>query len=92
MTKIRVAAAALNQTPLDWKNNQANIIAAIEEARRSAVQILCLPEMAVTGYGHEEARVRSEEAGFDRHLVKPVYPDALFELLAEIGAEANRQA
>lgn len=48
--------------------------------------------VAVTGYGHEEARVRSEEAGFDRHLVKPVYPEALFELLVEIGDEASRQA
>jgi DNA-binding response OmpR family regulator len=42
--------------------------------------------VAVTGYGHEEARVRSEEAGFDRHLVKPVNPDALRELL-----EGNRR-
>jgi PAS domain S-box-containing protein len=59
-------------------------------AQQAADESLCL--VAVTGYGHEEARVRSEEAGFDRHLVKPVYPDALFELLAEIGDEANRQA
>jgi two-component system CheB/CheR fusion protein len=41
--------------------------------------------VAVTGYGHEEARVRSEKAGFDRHLVKPVDPQTLCELLAEIG-------
>jgi CheY-like chemotaxis protein len=44
---------------------------------------LCL--MAVTGYGHEGARVRSAAAGFDQHLVKPVSPDTLCELLAEIG-------
>jgi CheY-like chemotaxis protein len=59
-------------------------------AQQAADESLCL--VAVTGYGHEEARVRSEEAGFDRHLVKPVYPDALFELLTEIGDEANGQA
>jgi PAS domain S-box-containing protein len=59
-------------------------------AQQAADESLCL--VAVTGYGHEEARVRSEEVGFDRHLVKPVYPDALFELLAEIGDEANGQA
>jgi len=41
--------------------------------------------MAVTGYGHEEARARSAAAGFDQHLVKPVSPDTLCELLAEIG-------
>jgi PAS domain S-box-containing protein len=28
--------------------------------------------VALTGYGHEEDRRRSREAGFDRHLVKPV--------------------
>ena len=28
--------------------------------------------VAVTGYGQEEDRLRSREAGFDRHLRKPV--------------------
>lgn len=41
--------------------------------------------MAVTGYGQEEDRTRSMAAGFDRHLVKPVPPDALCELVDEIG-------
>ena len=45
---------------------------------------ICL--VAVTGYGHEEARTRSADAGFDRHLVKPVCPETLLELLAEIGS------
>ena len=40
---------------------------------------LCL--VAVTGYGHEEAQMRSREAGFDYHLVKPVDPAALSSLL-----------
>ena len=41
--------------------------------------------VAVTGYGHAEARARSTDAGFDRHLVKPVCPEALCALLAEVG-------
>lgn len=41
--------------------------------------------VAVTGYGHEEARRLSEEAGFDLHLVKPVYPEVLSDLLVEVG-------
>jgi CheY-like chemotaxis protein len=41
--------------------------------------------IAVTGYGSEEDRRRSEEAGFDRHLVKPVDPEALQELFAPTG-------
>jgi CheY-like chemotaxis protein len=38
--------------------------------------------VAVTGYGHDEDRRRSEEAGFGLHLVKPVDTTALKELLA----------
>ncbi|HEY1379601.1 MAG TPA: response regulator [Gemmataceae bacterium] len=38
--------------------------------------------VAVTGYGREEDRVRSREAGFDHHLVKPVDVDTLCDLLA----------
>jgi CheY-like chemotaxis protein len=38
--------------------------------------------IAVSGYGQEEDRRRSREAGFDHHLVKPVDHDALVTLLA----------
>jgi PAS domain S-box-containing protein len=38
--------------------------------------------VALTGYGRDEDRRRSAEAGFDDHLVKPVAPDALLEVLA----------
>lgn len=37
--------------------------------------------MAMTGYGQEEDRRRSREAGFDHHLVKPVDLGKLRELL-----------
>lgn len=37
--------------------------------------------VAVTGYGQAEDRRRSEEAGFDAHLVKPVDPTSLPTLL-----------
>ena len=43
--------------------------------------------VAVTGYGQEEDRRRSREAGFDAHLTKPADPAALHELLA--GSRAN---
>jgi signal transduction histidine kinase/CheY-like chemotaxis protein len=39
--------------------------------------------VAVTGYGKEDDRRRSEEAGFDHHLVKPVDPQALHQVLAK---------
>jgi CheY-like chemotaxis protein len=38
--------------------------------------------IAVTGYGHDEDRRRSQAAGFDQHLVKPVDPAQLRALLA----------
>lgn len=37
--------------------------------------------VALTGYGQESDRLRAQEAGFDRHLVKPAGVDALTELL-----------
>jgi CheY-like chemotaxis protein len=38
--------------------------------------------VALTGYGQEDIRSRTQEAGFNAHLVKPVDLDALQELLA----------
>jgi len=38
--------------------------------------------IAVSGYGQEEDRRRSCEAGFDQHLVKPVDYDALMSVFA----------
>jgi PAS domain S-box-containing protein len=38
--------------------------------------------VAMTGWGQEEDKRKSKEAGFDQHLVKPVDPGLLEELLA----------
>ena len=46
--------------------------------------------IAVTGWGQAEDLRASKNAGFDRHLVKPVDPETLFTLLAEIAAERAR--
>ena len=37
--------------------------------------------VALTGFGQEEDRQRSSAAGFDAHLVKPVNPEVLHDLL-----------
>jgi CheY-like chemotaxis protein len=42
--------------------------------------------IALTGWGQEQDRKRSREAGFDHHLVKPVDPKALMKLVADIPA------
>jgi CheY-like chemotaxis protein len=38
--------------------------------------------VAITGYGRDEDRQKSREAGFDLHLTKPVDPEELQRLLA----------
>ena len=40
--------------------------------------------VALTGWGQEEDRHRSEEAGFDAHMIKPVDHDVLMKLLASL--------
>ncbi len=40
--------------------------------------------IAITGWGEAEHRQLSKEAGFDHHLVKPVDPDALTDLLNSV--------
>jgi NAD+ synthase (glutamine-hydrolysing) len=54
MKYIKLAGACLNQTALDFGNNERNIIQAIEAAKAESVGILCLPELAVCGYGCED--------------------------------------
>ena len=42
--------------------------------------------VAMTGWGQDEDRKRSQEAGFNLHMVKPVNPEALQSLLAGLPA------
>ena len=41
---------------------------------------------AATGYGHASDRVRSQAAGFDHHLVKPLDADVLLDFVAQQAA------
>jgi len=52
--KLRIAGATVNQTPIDWDNNVANIFAAIEAAKKKNVSILGFPELCLSGYGCED--------------------------------------
>jgi signal transduction histidine kinase/DNA-binding response OmpR family regulator len=45
--------------------------------------------IAVTGYGQQDDRRRSREAGFDHHLTKPVDSVALLELIASNGGNPD---
>ena len=51
--------------------------------------------VALTGWGQDSDRRRSQEAGFDSHLVKPLDLDKLTDLLAALptsGASASKGA
>jgi CheY-like chemotaxis protein len=39
--------------------------------------------VALTGWGQDEDKRRSKEAGFDHHLTKPPDPEVLERLIAE---------
>ncbi len=54
MELIKIAGASLNQTPLDWTGNQKRILNVIRQAKKTGVQILCLQELVITGYGCED--------------------------------------
>lgn len=45
--------------------------------------------VALTGWGQEEDRLQSREAGFDAHMVKPVDHDLLLEFLASLPSTAT---
>jgi two-component system OmpR family response regulator len=47
--------------------------------------------VAVTGYGGERHRLLARRAGFDLHLLKPVCPELLRELLATSQRETGGQ-
>ncbi|KAA9333586.1 nitrilase-related carbon-nitrogen hydrolase [Adhaeribacter soli] len=66
-----LAAAALNQTPIDWENNLANIKNAIELARKSKAELLLLPELCITGYGCEDLFLSNwlPEEAFEKLLI-----------------------
>lgn len=74
MNRIVVAAAALNQTPFAWEANTAHIRAALSAARKAGAQVVCLPELCVTGYGCEDAfhseGILEEALSFTEELVR----------------------
>ena len=64
----------------------------IREQQKEPIRPLLV---ALTGWGQDEDRRRTEEAGFDAHLVKPLDAAALRKLFDDVGAskqEAGRVA
>ncbi|MBI2823540.1 MAG: NAD(+) synthase [Planctomycetia bacterium] len=76
MKLVRVSAAVLNQTPLDWNGNLAHILAAIRAAQDDGVSILCLPELCITGYGCEDAFQSPGLQRMAREVLLEIVPQA----------------
>ena len=51
---LKVAAGTLNQLPLDLEGNATRITQCVESAKIQGVNILCLPELCLSGYGCED--------------------------------------
>jgi NAD+ synthase (glutamine-hydrolysing) len=54
MKKLKVATATLNQIPMDWQGNKQRIEAVLENAQKTGVDVLALPELCLSGYGCED--------------------------------------
>ncbi|HEX9622242.1 MAG TPA: NAD(+) synthase [Polyangiaceae bacterium] len=75
MRCIRVAVAALNQTPLAWDQNKANIVDALRRAREAGATFLCLPELCLTGYGCEDAFLAPGTLRMAERVLEEVLPE-----------------
>lgn len=71
---LKVGGAALNQVPLDWPGNTRRIVAAIAEAKRQGVHVLCLPELCLSGYGCEDAFHGEAVAAYALRALSEILP------------------
>jgi len=51
---IRIGLGSANQTSLDWDGNRQRLMRLCLQADRQGTNLLCLPELATTGYGCED--------------------------------------
>lgn len=74
MKTLRVAVAALNQTPLDWTGNARRIRECWEHARQEQVAVMCLPELCLPGYGCEDRFLSPSTARQSIETLKELLP------------------
>ncbi|HEX6033196.1 MAG TPA: NAD+ synthase [Anaerolineales bacterium] len=60
MRTLRVGLAQMNMTVGDFEGNTEKMLQYIERARSLEVDLLCFPEMAITGYPPEDLLLRSD--------------------------------
>jgi len=75
MKLIKIAGAILNQTPLAWQENKQNIISAIRQAKSESINILCLPELCISGYGCEDMFLAPATAETSWEMLESILPE-----------------
>lgn len=90
MKLIKVAAAVLNQTPLDWDGNKKNILSAITEARAQQATVLCLPELCISGYGCEDAFHGPWTAELSLKVLQEILPETT-DMIVSFGLPLRHQ-
>ncbi len=76
---LRFALVGVNQTPMDWPGNARRIREAWGQARRYGAQLVCFPELSISGYGCEDMFLRPDVADRSLRVAR--------ELAAECGRE-----
>jgi PAS domain S-box-containing protein len=64
----------------------------VAERLRGAPETKDIVLIATTGYGQDEDRRRALQSGFDHHLVKPIVPEMMSELLTSVAERRHRSA
>lgn len=72
---LRISAAQLSTTPLDWQGNLDACLQVLGAAHEAGTQVLVLPELCLTGYGCEDA------------FLAPWVADRAWASLARLAAE-----
>ena len=71
---LKVAAAVLNQTPFDWEGNVTRLESVLEQARAEQVDVLCCPELCLSGYGCEDAFHSPDTASMSWRMLERLLP------------------
>jgi NAD+ synthase (glutamine-hydrolysing) len=74
MELVRVAGATINQTPVDWSGNCSNILRILQSAAEQKVDILCFPELSITGYGCEDLFASPHVARLAQESLQRILP------------------
>ena len=90
---MKIGGATLNQTPLDWQNNIKNIKEAIAQASEQGIELLCLPELALTGYGCQDVFLSDwiyEKALIELEQFNNLHPEVAFNIGLPILYQSKR--